>query len=81
MEPFGIQNFLVKNSVEPFILAVFLTAIWIDLDRFDANPFEMLVFVFKFTQPEKNYDEKLKFLMARISGGRATSDEYGQTLL
>ena len=31
MEPFGIQNFLAKNSVEPFILAVFFNSY---LDRF-----------------------------------------------
>ena len=43
VEPFGSQNFLAKNSVESFIVAVFPRATWIDLDRFDANLFKPIL--------------------------------------
>ena len=33
MEPFGIQDFMAKNAVEAFVVAVFPWAARIDLDR------------------------------------------------
>ena len=40
LETFGVQNFLAKNSVEPFIVSIFPRVTQIDLDRFYAYLFK-----------------------------------------
>ena len=40
VEPFSVEVFFSQGAVKALVIPIFPRAAWIDLHRFDANPFQ-----------------------------------------